>query len=126
MPGPITTGFSFWHSVRSLASLSAPVAMGPGVRRDDKHDYRRQTGVAAAASPEMARVRPARTGPDDPLRAALLRVFAVGDRRHRHPDYRPSVAVAAGSDVDVFHLRDLHRRRRRYPPQRSPLPHRHL
>ena len=44
---------------------------------------RRQTGVAAAASSEMAGARPARTGPDDAVRRPVLRLLAVGDRRHR-------------------------------------------
>src|ERR1700686_3611076 len=58
--------------------------------------HRRQTVAAAAASPEMAGLRPARTGPDDPLRHPVLRLLAVGDLRHRHPHHRSSLAVAAG------------------------------
>ena len=70
--------------------------------------------------------RPARTGPDDPVRRAVLRLLAVGDVRHRHPHHRPSLAVAAGSHVHAVHLRDLHRRRGRHPPQRSSLSDRDL
>ena len=63
---------------------------------------------------------------DDPLRRVVLRVFAVGDGRHRHADHRPSLAVAAGSHLHAVHLCDLHRRRGRYPPQRSSVSDRDL
>src|SRR3981081_1932078 len=65
-------------------------------RRDDGEfadDHRRQTGAAAAASPEMAVVRQARTDPDDPPRGVVLRVFAIGHVRHRHAHTCPSLAA---------------------------------
>ena len=58
--------------------------------------------------------------------AVVFRFFAVGDGRHRHPHHRPSLAVAAGSNLHAVHLRDLHRRRGRHPPQRSSLSDRDL
>src|SRR4051794_6463576 len=81
--------------------------------------YRRQTGATAAASSEMAVVRPARTVPDDRLRCALLRIFAVGDGRHRHANHRSSLALAAGSHLYAVHLRDLHWCCGGHPPKRS-------
>src|SRR5258708_12333523 len=69
----------------------------------------------------MAFVRQARTDPDDRLRAIVLWLFVVGDVRHHHADHRSSLVVAAGSHVDVFHLRHLHRRGGGDPPQPSPL-----
>src|SRR5258708_21097449 len=80
------------------------------------HGHRRQTGAAAAASPEMAVARQARTGADDDLRGAVLRLLALGNVRHPHAHHRPSLAVAAGSHVDAVHLCDFYRRRRRHPP----------
>src|ERR1700692_2816503 len=64
---------------------------------DSEHDHRRQTGAAATASPEMAGVRQARTGPDDPVRHIVLRLLPLGDPRPPHPPPPPSPAVAAAS-----------------------------
>src|ERR1700716_2717418 len=94
-------------------------------RRDDGEfadDHRRQTGAAAAASPEMAVVRQARTDPDDPLRGPVFRLLSVGNGGYRHANHRPPLAVAAGSHVNTVHLRDFHRRRGCHPPQRSSVP----
>src|ERR1700733_2338153 len=69
----------------------------------------------------MARLRRARTRPDDAVWDIAVRLLDDRDLRHRHPQHRSSVAVAAGSHVHVLRLRDLHRRRGRHAPQRSPV-----
>src|ERR1700722_8203697 len=81
-----------------MRPLSLPTVLGKPA-----DDHRGQTGAAAAASPEMAVVRQARTGPDDHLRAVVLRLLAVGDVRYRHPHHRPSLAMAAGSHLHAVH-----------------------
>src|SRR5258708_30858884 len=68
------------------------------------HGHRRQTGAAAAASPEMAVARQARTGADDDLRGAVLRLLALGDVRHPPPHHPPSLAVAARSHGAAVYL----------------------
>src|SRR5438034_7560741 len=98
----------------------------PTVLRNSEHVHRRQTGAAAAASPEMAIVRQARTDPDDPLRRLVFRLLAVGDGRHRHANHGPSLAVAAGGHFHAVHLCDFRRHCRRHPPQRSSLSDRDL
>ena len=65
----------------------------------------------------------------DPLEQVLMILCGVaitgfsraGAVRHHHAHDRASLAVAAGSDDDLLHLRHLHRRRRRHAPQRPPL-----
>ena len=47
-------------------------------------------------------------------------MFDIVTRTHR-----PPLAMAAGGDVDAFHLRDIPRHRGRHPAQRSPLPDRY-
>src|SRR5947208_1159116 len=81
----------------------------------------RQTGAAAAASPEMAVVRQARTDPDDRVRRAVFWIFAVRHGRYRHADHRQPLAVAAGGHLDAVHLCDLHRCCGRHAAQRSSL-----
>src|SRR3569832_2179869 len=74
----------------------------------------------------MAGVGPARTGPDDAVRGVVLRLLALGDRRYRDADHRPSLAVVAGGHLDAVHLCDLRRRCRGDPAQRSSVPDRNL
>ena len=50
----------------------------------------------------MAVAGQARTGPDDYLRYLVFRLFAVGDVRHRHPNDRPSLALAAEVTSTLF------------------------
>ena len=101
--------------------------MGPCVRRDDDREcevndvHCRQTGAATAASSEVARVRPARTVPDDRVRRIVFRILALGHGRYRHADPRQSMAMAAGGHLDAVRLCHLHRHRGRHAPQRSSL-----
>src|SRR5258708_22905178 len=77
------------------------------VLRKSADGHRRQTGAAAAASPEMAVARQARTGADDDLRGAVLRILALGNVPHPHAHHPPSLPVASGTPVAPFHLCDF-------------------
>src|SRR6476659_1477373 len=69
----------------------------------------------------MARARSSGTAADGPVRDRHYGLQRAGDLRHRHARHRPSMAVAARDDHGFFHLWDVHRRRRRHPPQRPSL-----
>src|SRR5690242_2709361 len=69
----------------------------------------------------MARARSSGTAADGPVWDRHYGLQRAGDLRHRHARHWPSLAVAARDDHGFFHLWDVHRRRRRHPPQRPSL-----
>ena len=75
---------------------------------------------AARPPPEVARLRCARGRADGAVRRRDRRLLALGRLRHRHPHARRALAVAAGGDLGVLHLRQLLRSRGGDPARRPP------
>ena len=69
----------------------------------------------------MALLRHRRARHDGALRALPPRLHHLGLLRRGDAHHRPSLAVAAGGDVDLLHPRHLHRRRRRDAARRPSL-----
>src|SRR4051794_41889139 len=97
--------------------------MGPCVRWDDDKEYNdvhcRQTGAAAAASPEMAVVRQARTVLDDRVRHTVFWILAFGHGGYSPPEHPHPPAVGAGREPPAGFLFPLSPRPGARPPRQA-------